>query len=90
MKRLVLALAAAAMVVLSVPANAQRISGNHIYAPGGPYYFYDNLHETYYGGWAPPYARVYVVTPRSRTSFYDVPPYGFGYLRRYRGWGRGW
>ena len=69
MKRLVLALAAATMVALSVPANAQRIyvGGDTPWA-AGPRYHYDNLDRTYYGGFSPPYAKVYVVTPRARTS----------------------
>ena len=83
MKRLILALAAATMVALSVPANAQRISVDHIYRPGGPYYYYDSVDRTYYGGVSPPHAKVFVVTPRARTSIYDGPPYRYGYRR---GW----
>ena len=75
MKRLVLALAAATMVALSVPANAQRIYvGGETPWAAGPRYHYDNLDRTYYGGFSPPYAKVYVVTPRARTYVYDAPP----------------
>jgi hypothetical protein len=83
MKRLALALAAATMVALSVPANAQRIyvdQGDRPWA-AGPKYYYDSDHNTYYGGWSPPYAKVYVVTPRVRTYVYDGPRYRYGYGR---------
>jgi hypothetical protein len=72
-----LALTAATMVALSVPANAQRIyvgNGDSPWA-AGPRYYYDSGDRTYYGGWSPPYAKVYVVTPRARTYLYDGPPY---------------
>ena len=76
MKRLVLALAAATMVALSVPANAQRIYGGTGDTPwaAGPRYHYDNLDGTFYGGFSPPYARVIVVTPRARSYVYDGLP----------------
>ena len=84
MKRLVLALVAATMVALSVPANAQRIyvGGDTPWA-AGPRYYYDSGDNTYYGGFSPPYAKVYVVTPRARTYVYDAPPDRYGYRR---GW----
>jgi hypothetical protein len=80
MNRLVLALAAATMVALSVPANAQRIyrgTGDTPWA-AGPMYHYDNLDRTFYGGYSPPYARVIVVTPRARARVYGGTPYGYG------------
>ena len=82
MKRLVLALAAATMVALSVPANAQRIyvGGDTPWA-AGPKYYYDSADNTYYGGFSPPYAKVYVVTPRARTYVYDAPPDRYGHSR---------
>ena len=83
MKGLVLALAAATMVALSVPANAQMVCcRDQGYRPwGGPSYYYDSVDDTYYGGWAPPYARVYVVTPRVRASVYDGPRHRYRYRR---------
>jgi hypothetical protein len=104
MKRLVLALTAATMVALSVPANAQM----SYYRPAGdPLYYYDSGDRTYYGG--------IMVTPRHRTYLYDGPRYRYGYSAyardayggpyvgsrswdgpyvsggyRYRGWWRGW
>ena len=75
MKRLVLALAAATMVALSVPANAQRIyvGGDTPWA-AGPRYHYDNLDRTYNGGLRPPDATLDGVTPRAPTTVYDAPP----------------
>jgi hypothetical protein len=91
MKRLVLGLAAATMVALSVPANAQRIYGGTGDTPwaAGPKYYYDSDHNTYYGGFSPPYAKVYVVTPRARTQVYERSPYLYGYGRVWTGayWG---
>jgi hypothetical protein len=100
MKRLALALAAATMVALTVPAAAQTY-GNRSYLPwGGPLYYYDSVTGKYYGG--------IEVTPRARTYVYDRQPYRYSYSSgpsvgyrswddRYvigdgyrRGWWRGW
>lgn len=84
MRRLVLALAAATMVALSVPANAQRIyAGDDSPWAAGPRFYYDSGDRTYYGGFSPPYAKVRVVTPRTRVYLYDAPPYPRSYSR---GW----
>ena len=87
MKRLVLALAVATMVVQSVPANAQR---RVYYPPGGSLYHYDYYARTYYGG--------VVVSPWARAYVYDRPayryvndPYYLGHYVSYpSGWWRGW
>jgi len=87
MNRLVFALAAATMVALSVPANAQRIYADHGDRPwaAAPKYYYDSDHNTYYGGWSPPYAKVYVVTPGARTYVYDGLPARYRYSRNWDG-----